>query len=119
VRVQIDPQNGVADTVENHHRKRKLHVMEIAIADRTFGSARGKRMPWKTFLPRAPTLAPSPQRASSRSRCPPLIGLVRYLVPFVIDLETRRVQNGGTVRQPYGAWMTQVARNLTDDVDGF
>jgi putative transposase len=37
----------------------------------------------------------------------------------VIDLQTRRVQIGGVVRQPYGAWMTQVARNLTDSVDGF
>ena len=46
-------------------------------------------------------------------------GLVRYLVMFVIDLQARRVQIGGVVRQPYGAWMTQVARNLTDGVDGF
>ena len=48
-----------------------------------------------------------------------LTGLVRYLVLFVIDLQTRRVQIGGVVRQPYGAWMRQVARNLTDGVDGF
>ena len=37
----------------------------------------------------------------------------------MIDLQTRRVQIGGVVRQPYGAWMVQVARNLTDGVDGF
>jgi integrase-like protein len=48
-----------------------------------------------------------------------LTGLVRYLVLFVIDLQTRWVQIGGVVRQPYGAWMRQVARNLTDGVDGF
>jgi putative transposase len=48
-----------------------------------------------------------------------LTGLVRYLVLFVIDLQTRRVQIGGVVRQAYGAWMMQVARNLTDGVDGF
>jgi putative transposase len=48
-----------------------------------------------------------------------LTGLVRYLVLFVIDLQTRRVQIGGVVRQAYGAWMVQVARNLTDGVDGF
>jgi len=48
-----------------------------------------------------------------------LTGRVRYLVLFVIDLRTRRVQIGGVVRQAYGAWMTQVARNLTDGVDGF
>ena len=64
-------------------------------------------------------------------RCPPFVapyttdtvltltGLVRYLVLFVIDLQTRRVQIGGVVRQAYGAWMAQVARNLTDGVDGF
>ena len=44
---------------------------------------------------------------------------IRYLVLFVIDLQTRRVQIGGVVRQAYGTWMTQVARNLTDGVDGF
>jgi hypothetical protein len=48
-----------------------------------------------------------------------LPGLVRYLVLFGIDLQTRRVQIGGVVRQAYGVWMTQVARNLTDGVDGF
>jgi hypothetical protein len=48
-----------------------------------------------------------------------LTGLVRYFVLFVIDLQTRHVQIGGVLRQPYGAWMTQVARNLTDGVDGF
>ncbi|HEX4423172.1 MAG TPA: hypothetical protein VH165_34910 [Kofleriaceae bacterium] len=47
-----------------------------------------------------------------------LRGLVRYFVLFVIDLH-RRVQIGGMVRQPYGAWIQQVARNLTDGVDGF
>ncbi len=41
-------------------------------------------------------------------------GFVRYFVLFVIDLETRRVQITGVVRQPHGAWMEQVARNLTD-----
>jgi integrase len=33
--------------------------------------------------------------------------------------KTRRVQIAGLVRQPHGVWMKQVARNLTDDVDGF
>jgi hypothetical protein len=40
-------------------------------------------------------------------------------VLFVIDLETRRVQIAGVVRQPDGVWMKQVARNLNDKVDGF
>ena len=46
-------------------------------------------------------------------------GLVRYFVLFVIDLETRRVEIAGIVRQPDGEWLKQVARNLTDACDGF
>jgi hypothetical protein len=48
-----------------------------------------------------------------------LAGLVRYHVLFVIDLASRRVELAGIVRQPHEAWMLQVARNLTDAVDGF
>jgi transposase InsO family protein len=48
-----------------------------------------------------------------------LTGLVRYSVLFVIDLESRRVEIAGVVRVPYEAWMKQVARNLTDCIDGF
>ena len=44
-------------------------------------------------------------------------GLVRYHVLIVIDLATRRVEIAGIVHQPHGAWMQQVARNLTDVVD--
>lgn len=46
-------------------------------------------------------------------------GLVRYFVIFVIDLKTRRVEISGIARSPDGAWMTQIARNLTDFEDGF
>ena len=42
---------------------------------------------------------------------------IRHLV--VIDLETRRVCIGGTTPNPDDAFMAQVARNLTDIVDGF
>ena len=48
-----------------------------------------------------------------------LSGLVRYVVLFVIDLESRRVHIAGVVRQPHGSWIQQVARNLVDNVDGF
>ena len=47
------------------------------------------------------------------------IGLVRYLVFFVIDLPTRRVEIAGIAPVPNGLWMRQVARNLIDDVGGF
>jgi putative transposase len=36
-----------------------------------------------------------------------------------ILLETLRVQVAGIVRQPHGAWRQQVARHLTDAIDGF
>jgi transposase InsO family protein len=48
-----------------------------------------------------------------------LHGLVRYHVFFVIDLASRRVEIGGIVHEPTGAWMMQVARNLLDAEDGF
>jgi hypothetical protein len=46
-------------------------------------------------------------------------GLVRYYVLFVIDIQTRRVHIAGIEQQPNGAWMKQIARNITDGVDGF
>ena len=46
-------------------------------------------------------------------------GLRRYSVLLVIELKTRRVKIAGIHRQPYGEWMEQTARTLTDAVDGF
>ena len=46
-------------------------------------------------------------------------GLTRYVVLFLIDLSTRRVEIAGIAAQANGLWMAQVARNLSDDVDGF
>jgi transposase InsO family protein len=46
-------------------------------------------------------------------------GLTRYIVLFLMDLSTRRVHIGGIASRANGLWMTQVARNVTDDVDGF
>jgi len=46
-------------------------------------------------------------------------GLRRYFVFFVIEWQTRHVQIAGIHRQPHGEWMAQMARNLTDVVDGF
>jgi len=47
------------------------------------------------------------------------VGLVRYLVFFVVDLGTRRVEIAGIAPAPTGLWMSQVARNLVDEFDGF
>jgi len=46
-------------------------------------------------------------------------GLVRYHVFFVMGLATRQVQIAGIVAEPHGRWMKQVARNLSDGLDGF
>ena len=47
------------------------------------------------------------------------VGLIRYLVFFVIDVPTRRVEIAGIAPVPTGLWMQQAARNLIDDDSGF
>jgi putative transposase len=46
-------------------------------------------------------------------------GLQRFIVLFFLELSTRRVEVAGIAAKPNGPWMTQIARNLTDCVDGF
>jgi transposase InsO family protein len=46
-------------------------------------------------------------------------GLVRYMVLFLIDLSTRRVEIAGIARRANRLWVGQVARNLSHDGDGF
>ena len=48
-----------------------------------------------------------------------IFGTVRYMVFFVIELRTRAVEIAGIEVDPGEQWMKQVARNLTDPVDGF
>ena len=48
-----------------------------------------------------------------------LAGTVRYMVFFVIAVKTRAVEVAGIQVDPDGEWMKQMARNLTDAVDGF
>ena len=79
--------------------------------------ARDKRTPWSTFVKAhwgaiAATDFFTVEVLTAR-------GLIRYFVLFVIDLETRRVEIAGIVHQPYEDWMKQIARNLTDAIDGF
>ena len=77
---------------------------------------RSLRIPWKTFLQ---------AHWEGLTACDlftvevlTLAGLRRYLVFFVIALQSRRVTIAGIHPQPYGTWMGQMARNLTDPVDG-
>jgi putative transposase len=79
--------------------------------------SRGRRMPWKTFL--TAHLGSIAATDFFTVEVLTLAGLVRYFVLFVIEIETRRVQIAGIVRQPHGTWMKQIARNLTDNVEGF
>jgi putative transposase len=46
-------------------------------------------------------------------------GLKRFVVLFFMELSTRRVEIGGIASRANGLWMTQIARNVSDDVDGF
>ena len=47
------------------------------------------------------------------------VGLVRYMVFFVMKLDTREVLIAGVSASPTGEWMKQIARNMTDAEDGF
>jgi transposase InsO family protein len=45
-------------------------------------------------------------------------GLTRFVVLFFMNLSTRRVEIGGIASLANGLWMNQIARNMTDAVDG-
>ena len=45
-------------------------------------------------------------------------GLQRFLVLFFIELSTRRVKIAGVPAQANGLWMSQIARDISDPVDG-
>ena len=78
---------------------------------------RGTKTPWKTFL-----AAHWDGLAAADFFSVEVLtvrGLVRFVVFFVMKLKTRTVEIAGITCQPDEAWMTQVARNLTDARDGF
>jgi transposase InsO family protein len=78
---------------------------------------RGKTLPWKTFL--KSHFGGIAATDFFTVEVLTFGGLVHYVVWFVIDLESRRVHIAGLIRHPHDAWIQQVARNLTDNVDGF
>ena len=75
---------------------------------------RGQRTPWKTFLQAHWDGLAATDLFTVEVLT--LEGLKRYLVLFVIELRTRYVHVVGIHPQPDGAWMEQMARNLTDPV---
>jgi len=80
-------------------------------------SERSRRTPWKTFLQAHWEGLAAADLFTVEVLT--LGGLRRYFVLFVAELKTRRVKISGIYHQPYGEWMEQMARNLTDVVDGF
>ncbi|MCP5070606.1 MAG: helix-turn-helix domain-containing protein, partial [bacterium] len=78
---------------------------------------RSRRTPWKTFLEAHWEGLAAADLFTVEVLT--LGGLRRYFVLFVLELKTRRVKIAGIHHQPYGAWMEQMARNLTDVVEGF
>lgn len=78
---------------------------------------RGKQMSWETFLKAhwGAIVAADFFTVEIWTRR----GLTRYSVLFVMDLATRRVEIAGISRNATGQWMVQLARNLTDPIDGF
>jgi len=46
-------------------------------------------------------------------------GLTRFIVLFLIDLSSRRVEVAGVTKEANGVWMSQVGRNLCDAAEGF
>ena len=77
---------------------------------------RARRTPWKAFLQAHGTAWPPGDLFTVAVLT--LASLKRYLVFFVIERETRRVTIAWIHPQTYGAWMEQLARNLTDPVEG-
>ena len=77
---------------------------------------RGKTLPWKTFLKAHWGAIAAADFFSFEVLT--IGGFVRYLVLFVIDLKTRRVHIAGISSSADGAWMAQIARNLTDQAAG-
>ncbi len=78
---------------------------------------RSQRTPWKTFLEAHWDWIAAADLFKVEVLS--LGGLRRYFVLFVIELKTRRVKIASIHSQPYGEWMEQMARNLSDGFDGF
>jgi transposase InsO family protein len=88
----------------------KLHGIEPA-------PERSRKTTWKEFLSRHWEQIVASDFFTVEVWMPN--GLQRFVVLFFMDLSTRRVEVGGIASRANGLWMAQIARNLTDDVDGF
>jgi putative transposase len=78
---------------------------------------REKRISWRTFLKAHWDVMAATDFFTVEVWTPR--GLVTYYVLFVMQLKTRSVHIAGVTTAPNGAYMKQVARNLTDVSEGF
>jgi len=78
---------------------------------------RGKRTSWRTFLKAHWGSITAADFFTTEVWT--LSGLITYYTVFFIDLATRTVYFAGTAPNPNGMFIEQVARNLTDAIDGF
>ena len=78
---------------------------------------RYRKTTWKEFLARHRKLIVAANFFTIEAWTPK--GLTRFLVLFLIDLSSRKVEIAGVARQMNGLWMSQMARNLTDGAEGF
>jgi putative transposase len=78
---------------------------------------RNRKTPWKEFLSRHWEVIVAADfftvEVWTRS------GLTMFIVLFLIDLSTRRVEIAGIATKANGVWMDQAARNLCDAGQGF
>ena len=77
----------------------------------------GKRTKWRDFLRQHWDLLAAPDFLSVEVWT--ARGLTTSYVMFVIELSTRQVEIAGIATHPSAAFMAQVARNLTDQEEGF
>ncbi|UCE62382.1 MAG: transposase [Phycisphaerales bacterium] len=78
---------------------------------------RSKRMPWSTFLKsHSDCIAATDLFTVEVWSC---VGLTRYYVLFFIRLLNWSAHIAGITVQPHGSRITQIARNITDPIDGF
>jgi transposase InsO family protein len=78
---------------------------------------RNKKTTWKEFLSRHREVIVAADFFTIQAWTHK--GLTRFLVLFLIDLSSRKVEIAGVARQTNGLWMSQVAHNLSDATDGF
>lgn len=77
---------------------------------------RSRKTTWKEFLCRHWELIVAADFFTVEVWTPR--GLQRFIVPFFIELSTRKVEIAGIAAAANGLWMSQIGRNLTDAVGG-